>query len=186
MSNVKVYNFTLILSHVDDTTPGLEDALFEANCDDALINFRNGTVFLDFDREGSDLESTIISAIKDVEGSSLNANVIGVGPDDFVSESEIAARLNIKRQAVSLWVKRQRRAGTGFPHPVLKLSERSPMWHWHEVVEWLYQQKKIQDAEIIKDAKCIGEMNLALSERNPKIRKKCNYLIQQLGEARAS
>ena len=57
------YQFTLVLDGVDEKTSGLEDALFEAGCDDALINYKNGVVYLDFDREGEDLERIIISAI---------------------------------------------------------------------------------------------------------------------------
>ena len=70
-----LYQFTLVLDGVDEKTPDLEDALFEAGCDDALINYKNGTVYLDFDREGEELECTIISAIKDIESANVGATI---------------------------------------------------------------------------------------------------------------
>ena len=35
------FQFTLILNNIDEFIPGLEDSLYEAGCDDALINFKN-------------------------------------------------------------------------------------------------------------------------------------------------
>lgn len=72
----KLFHFTLILKYVDERTPGLEDALYEAGCDDALINFRNGAVYLDFDREDISLEQAIIKAIQNVETSAVGAVVV--------------------------------------------------------------------------------------------------------------
>jgi hypothetical protein len=63
----KIYQFTLVLKNVDENTTDLEDSLFEAGCDDALINFRNGTVYLDFDRKAHFLDDAVIDAIRDVE-----------------------------------------------------------------------------------------------------------------------
>lgn len=128
MNVKKSYQFTLILGEVDDVTPDLEDSLYEAGCDDALINFRDGTVYLDFDRKDLSLEEAVVKAIHQVESSTVKAKVINVAPEDLVTESEVANRLDIKRQTVSLWIKKQRRAATPFPKPVMKLSERSPLW----------------------------------------------------------
>ncbi len=64
-----IYQFTLVLKNVDEDTPNLEDSLFQAGCDDSLINFRNGTVYLDFDREATSLEEAVMSAIKNVVSS---------------------------------------------------------------------------------------------------------------------
>jgi len=72
--------FTLILKNVDENTLGLEDALYAAHCDDALINFRNGTVFLDFNRKAPSFKEAIISAIKQVE-STAGIIVTGVAPN---------------------------------------------------------------------------------------------------------
>lgn len=40
------YQFTLVLDGVDENTTNLDDILFEAGCDDALINYKTGTVYL--------------------------------------------------------------------------------------------------------------------------------------------
>lgn len=149
MSEQKVFQFTLVLDGVDDKTNDLEDILFQSACDDALINFRNGTVYLDFDREATNLDSAVISAIKQIEKSELGATVISVAPDNLVSESEIARRLEMKRQTISLWVKGKRRALDPFPNPVMGLDSKSPLWRWYAVVTWLYHQNQIQDEALL-------------------------------------
>jgi hypothetical protein len=68
------YQFTLILKNVDKNTENLEDSFYQSGCDDALINFRNGTVYLDFEREDSSLEHALISAIHDVESALVRLN----------------------------------------------------------------------------------------------------------------
>ncbi|MCD8573740.1 MAG: hypothetical protein LRY30_01010, partial [Gammaproteobacteria bacterium] len=75
----------------------LEDSLYESGCDDALINFRDNAVYLDFDRESDSLENAVISAIQSVESSRVGAEVVAVTPEDLVSESDIAKRLNKKK-----------------------------------------------------------------------------------------
>src|SRR3990172_326591 len=61
------YSFTLLLSGFEELSPELENALFEAGCDDALLGIRCGNPYLAFDREAASLEEAIKSAIKDVE-----------------------------------------------------------------------------------------------------------------------
>jgi len=165
MSNF--YQFTLMLDGVDDKTPGLEDALFEAGCDDALINYKSGAVYLDFDREGVDLERTIISAIKDIESSNIGAMIVSVAPEHLVSLSDIAGRVSMTKQAVSLFIKGSRGSGD-FPKPILKISNKSPLWRWSTVAEWFYQQGKIQDHSVIDSANSVEDINAALELRNKK------------------
>lgn len=178
--NEHTYQFTLILNNVNEFTPGLEDKLYEAGCDDALINFRNGTVYLDFDRSASSLKEAVISAIKQVESSSLHAIVGGVAPDNFVTESEVAQRLSMKRQTISLWIKKQRRVSTPFPSPKLNLSNKSPLWKWNEITEWLYANHIIKQKEIVDNAIFIEDINAALEERNAKTRKHRKTLVEKL------
>ena len=159
------YQFTLILEGVDDKTLGLEDALFEVGCDDALINYKNGAVYLDFDREGEGLEEVVLSAIKDTESSNIGAKIVSVAPEHLVSLSDIAERTSMTRQAVSLLVKGERGAGD-FPKPVLKISNKSPLWRWSAVAQWLYQQGRIQDYTIVDFANAVEDINAALELRN--------------------
>lgn len=163
MSNL--YQFTLILDCVDETTLGLEDALFEAGCDDALINYKNGTVFLDFDREGENLENTIISAIKNIESANIGARIISVAPEHLVNLSDIAERVSMTRQAVSLLIQGARGSGN-FPKPILKISNKSPLWRWSAVAEWFYQHGKISDPNIIESAYIFEDINAALELRD--------------------
>ena len=75
MENYIDFHFVLVLRDVNEDTPWLEDVLFEAGCDDALISYKNGVVSLTFDRKASNIEYAIISAIETIESSPLNASV---------------------------------------------------------------------------------------------------------------
>src|SRR3990167_1865884 len=178
----KTYQFTLVLKNINSAISNLEDSLYEAGCDDALINFRNGTVYLDFDRKASSLEQAVLSAIKNVESASINATVSAVAPENWVTESEVAKRLEIKRQAVSLWVKGERRKA--FPKPVMKLADKSPLWKWHEITEWLYRNKLIREKELVTNAAFLENVNAVLEERDIKTRKYRHGLLKKL-ESRA-
>ncbi|MGH9334471.1 MAG: hypothetical protein ACRD21_12055, partial [Vicinamibacteria bacterium] len=61
------HNFVLVVSGVSEPDSRLEDALYEAGCDDAILAFRNGVAYLEFDREAPSLEDAILSAIRDAE-----------------------------------------------------------------------------------------------------------------------
>lgn len=173
------YQFTLILDGVDDTTPHLEDILYAAGCDDALINFKNGTVYLDFDRSENSLEQAIISAINAVESSKLGASISSVAPEHLVNLSDIAERMSMTRQAVSLLMLGER--GTGdFPKPVLKITNKSPLWRWAAVAKWFCQQGKITDYRIIENAKLVENINAALELRNNKTFKQRRDILEQL------
>lgn len=183
----KIHEFTLVLEGVNDNTPHLEDRLFEAGCSDALINFRNGTVYLDFSRQEQSFEAAIFSAIHAVENCGLDIKVIRILPDDLVSISDIAKRLNTDRQRVSQWVKGERRQhGKPFPPAILKLSEKSPLWRWYSVVQWLYDQKIIQDIKIIDNAKFIENLNVVLDERNSDLRKYRDEVLEKLKDFKES
>jgi len=177
---MNIYEFTLVLDGVEPQTKDLEDKLYSAGCDDALINFRNNTVYLDFDREADTLEDAVISAIKAIENTDLGAKVISVLPDNLVTESEIANKIQVGRQNVSLWVKGERRSKAPFPKPVSRISDKSPMWRWADVAKWLYGQNLIRGPEVIEQAKFIEDINAALEERNPIIKQHRHYLIEKL------
>lgn len=179
----KIYQFTLVLKGVDENTPNLEDILYNAGCDDALINFRDGTVYLDFDREAESLKEAVISAIKAVETSSLGGVVVSVAPEDWVTESEIAKRTSNSRQIVSLWAKDKRRKF--FPKPIMKLTERSPFWRWREIAEWLYNNDLIDKKEVEK-AEFLEDINAVLEERDPKIRIARQTLLKEISKKKAS
>lgn len=181
MNASKIFEFILVLKNVDESTPDLEDSLYEAGCDDALINFRNGAVYLDFNREATSLEEAVISAIKDVKSASVDAEIARVTPENLVTESEIAKRLNKSRQIVSLWIKGKRRRL--FPHPVMRLAEKSPLWNWCEVVAWLYDNKIINDKELVEKALFFANINAALEERDGKTRELRYSLLERIASS---
>lgn len=96
MKATHTFRFTLILKDVNENSTNLEDILYETRCDDALISTRNGTVFLDFDREATSLEEAIISAIKSLHSKKIQ--VAGIAPDTLVTESEIAIREPVSKR----------------------------------------------------------------------------------------
>lgn len=161
----KSYQFTLELKNVDANTADLEDSLYEAGCNDALIYSRNGSVYLDFDRLASSFEAAITSAINHCEAATLHAIVTRVAPDNLVTEAEIAKRLGKGRQTISLWIKGERKKNNPFPKPTTKLTDRSPLWNWCEIVDWLYQDLKVEK-EQVDQAHLIEDINAMLTIRN--------------------
>lgn len=178
MKNAKTFQFTLVLKYVDKNTPALEDSLYEGGCDDALINSRGSAVYLEFDRESSSLEEAVISAIKDVKSASIEAEIASVAPENLVTEAEIAKRLNKSRQIVSLWIRGERRKL--FPHPVMRLAEKSPLWSWREVTQWLYSNKIIKDKVLVKNAEFFANINAALEEQDKKTREVRHSLLKKI------
>lgn len=89
------HNFVLLLGGVEDLTTEVEDALFEAGCDDALLGMRNGRAFLDFDREAPTLKDAILSAIADVRKADIGAVVVRVdGPAGDGDDARVVAMVN--------------------------------------------------------------------------------------------
>lgn len=161
------YQFTLILNGVDENTTGLEDALFESGCDDALINFKNGTVYLDFDRESENIETAIISAIHDIESSTVEAQVRTISAEYLLNSSAIANKTGLTRQGLSNLIKGKRGPGD-FPPPLFNIDDKSPMWRWSEVASWLYNNGYLKNIEVVNDAQTIDDINRALEIRNNK------------------
>jgi len=180
MSVKNTYAFTLVLHGVDENTENLEDILYDAGCDDALINFRDGTVFLDFDRDALNLKTAVLTAIKDIENSPLDAKVVSVAPDRFVSEADIARRINKTRQTVSNWIKGHRRCKVPFPNPLMKLDDKSPLWRWYDVAQWLHQHEQVDDPNILTNALFFEAINAALLERDKSTKDACHQLAKEL------
>ena len=60
------YEFSLVLSE-SEVTDEEADKLYEAGCDDASILTRGGVTRVSFDRQASNLDEALASAIHDVE-----------------------------------------------------------------------------------------------------------------------
>lgn len=90
------HSFTLVID--GDVEAKIED-LFEAGCDDATFGSIDSVHYVDFDREAPTLDRAVFSAIKDIE-SVPGFCVRRVEPDDLVTASEIAERLDRSRESV--------------------------------------------------------------------------------------
>lgn len=126
--------FTLVLGGVRDLSEDLENAVFEAGCDDAVLGLRSGVAFLEFDREAASLPEAVLSAIEDVE-SVPHVDVVRVEPDDLVTASEIARRTGRSRESVRQLAGGLRGPGA-FPPPLHNVCGTSPLWRWADVAEW--------------------------------------------------
>jgi len=141
----EAYSFTLILAGLAEPTDEAQGALLASGCDDALFGSRDGTAFLDFDREARSLSQAIRTAIENVEGAGFR--VERVEPDALVSTAEIARRLGRTRETVRLYAKGQRGPG-GFPAPVVRIGGRTPLYRWSDVVAW---RSKAQPGEVTRE-----------------------------------
>jgi hypothetical protein len=78
----KYYHFVLVLSNLSESNEQIEDALFEAGCDDALLIFRDKVPYLDFDRQATSLENALSSAIQQVKSTNLGIKVLRIECDE--------------------------------------------------------------------------------------------------------
>ena len=153
------FEFTLVVAGLDPNDEGIEDRLYEAGCDDALVSVIKATVVLDFTREAKNFAHALASAISDVRRA--GARVVRVEPDNYVNVSDIAERAGLTRQAVSLLVQGKRGPGN-FPAPAVRVSTDSPLWDWHAVARWLLRAKKLRDREAVVQAAVTREANIVL------------------------
>ena len=65
--SMNTFDFTLVLSGFSELTDEVMNILYDAGCDDGLVCLaKDGTPFIEFDREATDLQTAIRSAISDV------------------------------------------------------------------------------------------------------------------------
>jgi hypothetical protein len=131
----KEYKFTLVINTGATAINKLEDDLFKSGCDDAIIyNFSKTkkTASIDFVRTGTDFKEVILNAIEQIQSAKCKPKVINLGLEDLVSASQIANRLNVTPQAVSLW--RLGKRNNNFPSPILKLTAK--YWLFSDVFNW--------------------------------------------------
>jgi hypothetical protein len=78
----QTHSFTLFLRGLSGLSDKLENALFEAGCNDALLGTCDGVVYLDFDREAPSFIRAVDSAIRDVNKAGYQ--VAGIELDEEV------------------------------------------------------------------------------------------------------
>jgi hypothetical protein len=140
------FDFALVIDGVADLTSQIEDALFEAGCDDATFSIQYGRLCADFSRRADSLENAILSAIRDINKAGIGATVARVDECDLVTQADIARRINRTRQQVCQFIKGTRGPGK-FPPPECHLSEGAPLWTWCAVSNWLADHNIIRPEE---------------------------------------
>jgi hypothetical protein len=152
------YEFTLMIEG-DLVDEAVARALFEVGCDDATFGVVDGMGYGDFAREASTFAEAVLEAISQVEMVD-DLRVIRVEPDDIVTMSDIAERLDRTRESVRLLVAGRRGPG-GFPSPISHAMERGRLWRWSDVALWHGQL----EPEEIEAARFTSAINAALELR---------------------
>jgi hypothetical protein len=75
------YEFSLVLTELE-VTDEAADKLYEAGCDDASILTRDGVTRLQFDRQASNLDEALASAIQSVERAGLAVARVEIERDE--------------------------------------------------------------------------------------------------------
>lgn len=133
------FEFSIVASGMDPFAEDFADRFFDAGCDDATVSFQKGCIIVDFAREAATTEEAIASAVENVEAA--GATVERIEPDPLVSLSDIAARTDLTRSAISNYASGAR--GQGFPSPMARVTSESPLWRWIEVARWLHTTGRI-------------------------------------------
>jgi hypothetical protein len=153
------HDFTLVLTGIPDLTPEVQNALFEAGCDDATLSMRSGRPFLTFSRMAPTLMDAFLSSIRDVKKANIGAEVLRVDVCNLVTQAEIARNIGRPRQLVHQYMTGQRGPGN-FPSPACNINDdaNSPLWYWCEVAYWLYENNMITE-EVLEDAQATSLVN---------------------------
>ncbi len=154
------FDFTLLLEGINEIDEHIENAIFEARCDDCTISQRYGRVYLTFSRTAESFKDAVISAISDIRDSKISASVLRVDQCDLITQSEIARRIGRSRQLVNLYINGSRGPG-GFPPPVCNITDGAPLWYWCEVACWLFENNLIKKEEL-QDALELSVINNVL------------------------
>ncbi|HEY8717981.1 helix-turn-helix domain-containing protein [Pengzhenrongella sp.] len=142
----------------------LEDAI--AGCFDALIATHSEVTTVTLSAEG---DTCLLAASSAIDGlRTLGANPLRL-VDDLVSRGEIARRAGVTPQAVGLWIRGERHAGTAFPRRFVTAG--GGLWLWAEVVPALAERGVAIDDGVQyptrRDAQLIGAEIAAMSLATP-------------------
>lgn len=176
------HDFAIIVGGVPELTERVQDALFEAGCDDATLSIQYGLLYMEFSRSAKSLREAIVSAIRDVLRSGLSAQVLRVDDCNLVTPAEIARRIKRSRQLVHQYMTGQRGPG-GFPPPVCHLAENAPLWAWCAVSYWLSQNNMVRPEESW-NAEVVHAINTVLDshlQQHPELLSEISRELQQAG-----
>lgn len=164
-SENRLHHFTFILASPARISSELEDAFFQAGCDDALLYQQNGILHLEFEREASSLREAVSSAMTAITSAGVPVEIAGVEPGDIVTAAEISRRLGLSREYVRLLVKGERGKGQ-FPMPIARPTSKMYLWSWREVAHFAQQHLpgKHKYQKLYEQAKYMHRVNRQLRE----------------------
>lgn len=160
----KTYTFTLILEDTREPDEVIENSLFEAGCNDALLHSRNGNAYLTFDRKARTYKEAAFSAVKQVE-STGKVMVRSIEPRDLMSMNQIAEYTSLSRQYLNKLLKGEISSKTPPPHPYSNIQKRNTLWSLREISEWLEENSKLRNREIVEIAWVNFDINSSLTLR---------------------
>jgi len=140
------FDFALVVGGIGELSTAVEDALFNAGCDDSTLSMQYGQLYIEFSRSAKTIEEAIFSAIHDVRKANIGAEVLRVDECNLVTPAEIARRIGRSRQLVFQYINGQRGPG-GFPPPEFYLGDGAPLWAWCAVSYWLAQNDIVRPEE---------------------------------------
>jgi hypothetical protein len=82
-STIKNFEFTIYIKNLKASHHCVEDRLFEAGCDDALLCSINNNLYLEFDRKAVSLDLAIHKALKDIETAGCQSIQIHVNNEPY-------------------------------------------------------------------------------------------------------
>jgi hypothetical protein len=175
------HDFALVVSGVPELNQGIEDALYNAGCDDATLSIQYGQLYVEFSREAASLEAAILSAIRDIWKANIDAEVVRVDECNLVTPAEIARKIGRSRQLVFQYMTSERGPGR-FPAPACNLAEGKPLWYWCEVSYWLVQNNLLRpeagwNADVVAAINAWIESNIQ-RERHPELVKLIEESLQ--------
>ena len=157
------HDFALIVDGVPALTEAVQDALFEAGCDDATLSIQYGLLYVEFSRSAPTIKDAIVSAVRDVTAAGIGARVVRVDDCNLVTPAEIARRIGRSRQMVHQYMTGVRGPG-GFPPPACHITDRAPLWQWCAVSHWLASNGLVRP-EVSRDAAVVEAINNAFERR---------------------
>jgi hypothetical protein len=119
----------------------------------------DGNFKAEFERPASTFADAVISALSDPQRVFPEAELVRVEPDDLITISGIAERLNRSHESIRLLVQGQRGPG-GFPRQASAQGAKTRVWRWHEVVDWFEQKMdvRVPNAEHAKFLAMINDL----------------------------
>lgn len=154
------HDFTLLIDGANTITQEIEDALFNAGCDDATISVRFGRIFLTFSRTAPSLRQAIVSAVRAVNGCGQGLTVLRVDVCNLVTQADIARKIGRTRQLIHQYMTGVRGPG-GFPPPACNITDNAPLWYWCEVAYWLWSHDLIAQ-DVLQEAQEVAVVNSVL------------------------